>query len=477
MMITEENNNMNEYISIFESLFWQKKVTELHKVFSTIFDHAFNGILIVLNDGTIIYINPAYTNITGTLPELRMGKNILTLDPTCPISKTLITGKAIKNECFKVCDAKNKLVANTTPIYDSTGKIIGAISIFHELQEILHLQTELQKKEKAIQLLTGKLSAVSSAKYNFCDIIGNSSIIKQTITMAAKVADTDITVLISGESGVGKEMFAHAIHANSKRCNAPFVRINCAAIPENLIESELFGYEKGAFTGAAQQKIGMFELANNGTILLDEIGEMSLPVQSRLLRVLEEREFYRIGGQKPIRLDIRVLAATNRNLLEHVAEGEFREDLYYRINIFNIEIPPLRVRGEDILMLAQHFLDSFSKHMGKQITGISESGKMNLLKYSWPGNIRELRNVIERAVVLCNGSLLMDENLNIFQSIPSEKKKSGSRLKSLDELEQQVIKEGIDLYGSSVEGKVQIAKLLGISTRTLYSRLKKYNII
>lgn len=461
-------------LALFESLFKREAFQELRDIFGVIFDGALNGVMIVSKDGTTIYVNPAYTEITGTAPEMRLGKNILQLDPTCPLSRTLLTGKAVKNCRFKLCDAEHEVVANTTPVLSSMGEMIGGISVFQDFQDILRLQAELREKESAIHILKGKLSAISSAKYDFSDIIGKSPAVMQAIEMAKSVANTDVTVLIHGESGVGKEMFAHAIHANSQRRRAPFIRINCAAIPENLIESELFGFERGAFTGATQQKIGMFELANKGTILLDEIGEMSLQVQSRLLRVLEEREFYRIGGQRPVKLDIRVLTATNRNLRKLSAQGKFREDLYYRINIFNVDVPPLRERGEDILLLSQHFLETFSKHMSKEISGISESAGRLLVGYDWPGNIRELRNVIERAVVLCKGELLTERELGFLNTGNAESRNAA--LMPIAELERQAIQKGIDLYETSMEGKQQIARELGISSRTLYNRLKDYGL-
>lgn len=461
--------------ALFESFFQEKSYNELQATFHSIFDSALNGILIATKDGATIYANPAYAQITGTEISSRIGTNLLQLDPHCPLSQTLNTGKALKNYRFKLCDAEKELVANTSPILSTRDEILGGISLFQDIQEITRLQMVLQEQEGAIRTLKSKLSMVSSAKYDFPNIIGSSPALLQTIKNAQDVAWTDVTVLIRGESGVGKEMFAHAIHANSRRRSAPFIRINCAAIPENLIESELFGYERGAFTGATQQKIGMLELANRGTILLDEIGEMSLQVQAKLLRVLEEREFYRVGGQRPVQLDIRVIAATNRDLKKAVSDGKFRMDLYYRINIFNVDIPPLRERDKDVILLAQYFLEGAAKRMGKNICGISDIGKGILMDYTWPGNIRELRNVIERAVVICSGDLLAEKELGYLtpESVPQ---KQETQLVPLRELERQAIQKGLDIYGNSIAGKQQIAKLLGISFRTLYNRLKEYQL-
>lgn len=467
---------MEEYrFNLFQDLFCEEGLAALQKILAAIFDTALNGVMAVEKSGVTIYANPAYAQITGTEISNRLGTNLLVLDPDCPLSKTLRTGQPLKNYRFKLCDAENELLANTSPILDPEGEVLGAISVFQDVQEIARLQEVLREQEQAIRTLRSKLSTVSSAKYNFDNIIGSSPALTQAVKVSKDVAGTDVTVLIQGESGVGKEMFAHAIHANSRRRDYPFIRINCAAIPENLIESELFGFERGAFTGAGQQKIGMFELANKGTILLDEIGEMSMQAQSRLLRVLEEREFYRVGGQRPIKLDIRVLAATNRDLLKAIEEGKFREDLYYRINIFNVEVPPLRARERDVVLLAQYFLEGAARRMERSVLGISEAGKRILMSYNWPGNIRELRNVVERAVIVCHGEMITEKELG-FLAPKCMVTGREMALRPLWEMEKEAIQKGLALYGTSMEGKQRVARDLGISFRTLYNRLKEYQL-
>lgn len=462
-------------LNFTESLFADAHRQELQAALHLLFDSVPNGVLVVLRNGLTIYANPAYAKITGTDITARIGTNILELDPHCPLSQALRTGQSFKNYRFKLCDAENELVANASPFFSARGEILGAISLFQDIVEITRLQLALKEQETTIRTLKSKFTTLSSAKYNFSDIIGSSDALGQAVKIARDVARTDVTVLIRGESGVGKEMFAHSIHSNSRRNHQPFIRINCGAIPENLIESELFGYERGAFTGAAQQKIGFLELANKGTILLDEIGEMSMQVQTRFLRVLEEREFYRVGGQRPVQLDIRVLAATNRDLRKAVAEGKFREDLYYRINIFNVEIPPLRERDTDVLLLAQFFLEGAARRMEKNIHGMDEEVKSLLLSYNWPGNIRELRNVIERAVVVCSGTMLSYSDIGCLVSSDAHASRS-NQLTPLSELERQSIMKGLSLYGNSMSGKQKIAKELGISPRTLYNRLKEYHL-
>lgn len=455
-------------------IFDPKHMQQLEEELAVLFDSALNGILVVNGEGITVYANPAYTRITHTEVSSRLGTNILVLDPDCPLSKTLRTGQALKNYKFKLCDGDNELISNTSPICYN-GQVLGAISVFQDLQALVCLTEELKKQQQTIAVLKNRLNNVSTAKYKFESMIGNSPTLLQAIQNSKDVAKTDATVLITGESGVGKELFAHSIHNSSQRRSQPFIRVNCAAIPENLIESEFFGYEKGAFTGAGQKKVGMFELANQGTIFLDEIGEMNTALQAKMLRVLEEREFYRIGGRKPIQLDIRVIAATNRNLKKAIAEGKFREDLYYRINIFNVDVPPLRDRGNDVLSLAQFFLQKNVKKIDKSVIGISDLGKEILVQYSWPGNIRELRNIIERAVIVCKGEMLTEDELGFLDSVP-QIKKCNSELLPMRELEKRAIQKGVELYGTSMEGKQLIAQKLGISFRTLYNKLKEYDI-
>lgn len=449
-------------------IFDPKHMQQLTEELAVLFDSALNGILVVNGEGITVYANPAYARITRTEVSSRLGTNILVLDPDCPLSKTLRTGQALKNYKFKLCDGDNELISNTSPIcYE--GQVLGAISIFQDVQAIVCLTEELKKQQQTIDVLKNRLNTVSTAKYRFESMIGNSQALLQAIQNSKDVAGTDATVLITGESGVGKELFAHSIHNSSQRRSQPFIRVNCAAIPENLIESEFFGYEKGAFTGAGQKKIGMFELANQGTIFLDEIGEMNTAMQAKLLRVLEEREFYRIGGRKPIHLDIRVIAATNRNLKKAITEGKFREDLYYRINIFNVDVPPLRDRGEDVLLLAQFFLEKNAKKIDKSVIGITEVGKEILVQYSWPGNIRELRNIIERAVIVCKGELLSEDELGFLCSTP-QKQERNSQLLSMRELEKRAIQKGLELYGD-----ICVPLHLLFETTSLYHRNEHFS--
>jgi transcriptional regulator with PAS, ATPase and Fis domain len=283
------------------------------------------------------------------------------------------------------------------------------------------------------------------------------------------VAASNATVLITGETGTGKELVARAIHSQSQRRGKPFIAVSCAALPETLLESELFGHEKGAFTGAYAQKKGKFEVANHGTLLLDEIGEMSANIQVHLLRVLEEKEFTRVGGNEPIKVDVRVISATNRDIKEAVAKGQFREDLYYRLNVVNIELPPLRERKEDIPLLAQHFLKKFALENNKEISGFSPEATDFLLRYDWPGNVRELENAIERAVILAKKPVIEIDDLP-QQTLAGRPVSVGKNLR-------QVEKNHIMNVLAQTEGNyTKAAKALGISRMTLYNKAKAYGI-
>jgi len=304
--------------------------------------------------------------------------------------------------------------------------------------------------------------------YRFENIITKSPKMQRVIEIIKVVARSNATVLITGESGTGKELVARAIYSQSNRHNKPFIAISCAALPESLLESELFGHEKGSFTGAYAQKKGKFEFAEGGTLFLDEIGEMSANIQVHLLRVLEEKEFTRVGGNEPIKVDVRVISATNKDLRKAIEKQEFREDLYYRLNVVNIELPPLRERKEDIPILAEHFLNKFASENRKEVSGFSPEAMEFLLCYDWPGNIRELENAIERVVILAKDSLiaiddLPQENLSLGYSTTSKK--------SIKEVEKEHI---LNVLRKTGDNYSEAARILGISRMTLYNKAKEY---
>jgi len=322
-----------------------------------------------------------------------------------------------------------------------------------------------------------ELKSELKQKYTFKNIIGQSGVMQEVFKAVEKIVDSNVTVLIQGESGTGKELIARAIHYHSKtRANKPFVAVNCTALPESLLESELFGHEKGSFTGAVGRRIGKFEQANTGTIFLDEVGLMSPATQAKLLRVLQEREFERVGGTELIKVDVRVISATNKDLEEAMKKGEFREDLYYRISVFPIKLPPLRERKEDIPLLAAHFLKKYNEQENKQIEGISPEALELLMAYNWPGNVRELENAIERAVVLATDKEIGPKELPAAVRSLGEKKlyESDNTLSSwIEKLEEEALRQAL----LENEGNIsKTAKKLGIGRATIYRKAKKYGL-
>jgi transcriptional regulator with GAF, ATPase, and Fis domain len=334
-----------------------------------------------------------------------------------------------------------------------------------EENELLRRQLE---QEKNILLDEIHVSGGSN------EIIGTSHIIKKVYKQINQVSKTDTTVLIQGETGVGKEVIAKTLHGLSARKERVFITVNCAALPAQLIESELFGHEKGSFTGALEKKIGKFELAHGGTIFLDEIGELPLDLQSKLLRVLQEKEFERIGGKEVHRTDVRIIAATNRDLQKEIAAGHFRPDLFFRLNVFPILIPPLRERPEDIPLFVKHFTEKYSKRVGAPIRSIRNDDMNMLLQYNWPGNIRELEHIVERAIITSTGAYLEFSNFAPAQKAPDEK--SAEDFKTLEDLEREHIIEALRITGGRVSGDKGACKLLGLNSKTLDSRMKKLGI-
>jgi two-component system response regulator HydG len=329
--------------------------------------------------------------------------------------------------------------------------------------------TRLKEENRALKERLG-------AGFNTGDIIGRSRVMVELLETVALVAPTEATVLITGESGTGKELIASAIHLNSPRRERPFIQLNCAAITETLLESELFGHERGAFTGADRRKEGRFRLANRGSMFLDEISEMSVAMQAKLLRVLQEKEIQRVGGEQVLQVDVRVMAATNRDLKEEIEGGRFREDLYYRLNVVTLAVPALRERREDIPLLAQHFLDSFAEKNRKQIKGFTPQAMDRLVRYHWPGNVRELMNAVERGVILCRGDYVseMDFPLSVSDVPGPEQEPVREELLAdlpLEEVEKVTILKTLESAGGN---KSETARRLGITRRTLHKKLKKY---
>jgi transcriptional regulator with GAF, ATPase, and Fis domain len=360
-----------------------------------------------------------------------------------------------------------------------------ALMLSHQkLAEEARVATEAQERaellEATVEALARELESRGRGR-----VVGTSPAWKDVLLQVGRVASSDTTIFISGESGTGKEVVSHLLHQGSPRARKPFVAINCAALPEQLLESELFGHEKGAFTGAVATKIGRLEQAEGGTLFLDEIAEMSPLVQAKLLRVLEEREFQRLGGTRTLRANVRVIAATNRDLALAIARQEFREDLYYRLNVFEIRVPPLRERPDDVLLLAEYFLEDLGRSMGRPAAGISRDAREWLLAYAWPGNVRELRNAIERAILLCDGGLITREHLPAAVGRPEAARPAGSNGPlddaapfppggvDLEAMERGFVRKAL---GQTRGNKSKAARLLGLTRAQLYSRLEKYGL-
>ncbi|RKY91296.1 MAG: sigma-54-dependent Fis family transcriptional regulator, partial [Ignavibacteriae bacterium] len=344
-------------------------------------------------------------------------------------------------------------------------KTKSAIALQNALSEVEHLKNRLYAENIYLQ-------DEIKLQHNFENIITQSEALKKLLHKVEQVASTDATVLILGESGTGKELFTRAIHNISDRGERPLVKVNCSALPANLIESELFGHEKGAFTGATGRKIGRFELADGGTIFLDEIGDLPLELQPKILRVLQEGEFERIGNPKTIKVDVRVIAATNRDLKAEIKKGNFREDLFYRLNVFPIFIPPLRERKEDIPLLVNHFVNAYSAKIGRKVETVSQTIINTLQIYHWPGNVRELENIIERALITSGGKKLMLSDWLPKQEINT----NHDEFLTIQENEKQHIVKALEKTDWRISGESGAAKILGIKRTTLEARMKKLNI-
>jgi len=489
-IITTRIPMMDETGKLIGALAVFKDVTELVKLAEEITDlkemrimleaiiHSSEEAISVVDEhGNGIFINPAYTRITGLSEEEVIGK-----PATADIAEgesvhmqVLKTRRPIRGVRMKVGPKNRDVVVNAAPIIVD-GVLKGSVGVIHDVSEIQRLTAELNRARQIIRTL--------EAKYSFADIIGTSEEITVAIEQAKLAAKTPATILLRGESGTGKELFAHAIHNASDRKYNKFIRVNCAAISETLLESELFGYEEGAFSGAKRGgKRGLFEEANNGSIFLDEIGELSANTQAKLLRVLQEGEIVRVGGTKPIPINVRVIAATNVNLEKAIAEGTFREDLYYRLNRMPIYIPPLRARKEDIPALCRHLIQKLNQDYGRNVEGVTPAALDYLLSYDWPGNVRELENVLGRAMIFMKfNEVMIDVHhippLDISKESPSfhkhEKEMEIHPLhKMIEQYEAKIIEQALRKYNNN---KTAAARALGISIRNLYYKLEKYGI-
>lgn len=443
-------------------------VKKLKLTIETTLEYAYDGILMTDEKNRITMVSPPMLELFS------LEKNEVLHKPVEQVLPQLKLGNVFQSEMAEVSDFNEmngiRYIVNRIPI-KKDGKVIGAIGkvMFRQLNEVSELFKRLQKAENKASFFHEQLQKSESARFTWDHIFSKDPYMEKLKKSAAKAAKGRSTVLIRGESGTGKELFAHAIHNSSARSERKFIVVNCAAIPEDLLESEFFGYEEGAFTGAKLRgKIGKFDLANGGTLFLDEIGDMSLSLQAKLLRVLQEREFYRVGGNVRVKVDVRIIAATNRNLEEMVRQGKFREDLYYRLNVISLNIPPLRDRVQDVEYLIMELMKELNSMLGTSITGIASSAKTALLRYEWPGNVRELRNVLERAMTFAEHGKIQAEDLPDYLLSPLIK-----QISLAEDAELGAIRKALSQTNGN---KAKAAKLLGISRSGLYEKIKKYQL-
>ncbi|MCP1159707.1 sigma-54 interaction domain-containing protein [Bacillus infantis] len=470
--------DITEVVNLAEEI---TNLKEIQTMLQAIIQSSDEAISVVDENGKGLLINPAYTRITGLTEEQVIGQ-----PATADISegesvhmKVLQSRRAVRGAAMRVGPGKKEVVVNVAPVIVD-GKLKGSVGVIHDMSEIKSLNRELTRARQIIRTL--------EAKYSFEDIIGTSEEMTLAIEQAKLGAKTPATILLRGESGTGKELFAHAIHNASGRKYNKFIRVNCAALSETLLESELFGYEEGAFSGAKRGgKRGLFEEAHNGSIFLDEIGEMTANTQAKLLRVLQENEITRVGGTKPIPINVRIIAATNVNLEKGIAAGTFREDLYYRINRMPIHIPPLRNRKQDIPQLCSRLIQKINQEYGRNVDKASEEAISALMSYDWPGNVRELDNILGRAIIfmgyheteievrhLPEMILKQHKGETPASSVPEEYGGNDAPLAELVEnFEASMIKRALDKHNGN---KTAAAKSLGLSVRNLYYKLEKYNL-
>ncbi|MEQ8173850.1 MAG: sigma 54-interacting transcriptional regulator [Syntrophomonadaceae bacterium] len=473
------------FMDMSEAKVFMQKLQETEKEFRAVsealIESPYMVYVIVDKEGIITAINQTYLDALGVEKSQAVGRHIKEVSPTSLLMETLKTGRIDQADIFSI-QGQDYIVTRLPIIKD--GKIIGACarSLFMDMSGAKILMKKLEETEKELNIYKEELRQGYRAKWDFEDLIGESKDFTRVKSLAQQAAHTISTVLITGESGTGKELFAHAIHNLSSRRAYPFVRINCAALPENLLESELFGYEEGAFTGAKKGgKPGKFELAMGGTIFLDEIGDMPLPMQTKLLTVLQDKMVERVGGTKPIYVNVRVIAATNCDLEQMVAEQKFRQDLYYRLNVVRISIPSLKERSDDIPLLVNKLIEKINSQLGINITKISYKAIELMQTYSWPGNVRELENLLERALNLAD---MNRENSLTIKHFPSLVEKTYLQDEqsvanqvtlpdAIEQLEKQIILQALEKTHGN---KVHTAKMLGIHTSALYRKLEKYGL-
>ncbi|MFZ5650383.1 MAG: sigma 54-interacting transcriptional regulator [Bacillota bacterium] len=446
------------------------------ELLETILDSTYEGIVIVDDQARITKISQAYAEFLGVGREEVIGKDVREVIENTRMHVVLETGDPELDQVQRI--KGNDMICARIPI-KRDGKVVCAVGkvMFKDVSQLKTLAVKVAQLQHELEYYKGELKKHQGTKYCIDSIVGKCHKMERLKSVALKVAKSSSTVLLLGESGTGKELFAHAIHNASPRCLGPFIRVNCAALPESLLESELFGYQEGAFTGAKKGgKTGKFELADGGTIFLDEIGDMPANMQAKILRVLQEREIERVGGSSPVKVDVRVIAATNRNLEEMVRINQFRDDLFYRLNVVTMEIPPLRERMEDIPVLVEFFLGKLCRQLGIGPRRISGDALAVLLHHRWPGNIRELENVLERALNIMEGETITPSFLPYYltrRRTDGEEENIGPLKESLEAYEKAILERALEMTGGN---RLTAAKMLKLSKSTLYEKISRYNL-
>ena len=439
----------------------------------SIMESVADGILAIDLDHNITAFNPAASGITGVPRDQAIGRKFFDVlhpdipEEECPVCRAMATGDTIAGRRVTIINSAGDEVTlnvSAAPLRDQRGKIVGGVQALRDMSAVERLRKELTQS------------------YTYQDIVGKNVRMRQLFKILPAIAESESTVLIEGESGTGKELFARAVHDLSPRQSGPYIVVNCGALPETLLESELFGYKKGAFTDAKRDKPGKFQLAQRGSIFLDEVESVTRPVQVKLLRVIQEREFEPLGGTRPVKADVRIIAASNRPLRDLVAQGRFRDDLFYRLNVVTLELPPLRERRDDIPLLTECFVSRFNAAKGKEITGVSPATLRMLTEYDFPGNVRELQNVIEHAFVLCEGGLIDLQHLprpiigasagTDADHIEAGRKGDGSQ-KPLALAEADAIRAALAHHNGH---RGRTAAELGVSATTLWRKIKRYGV-
>ncbi|WP_156896602.1 sigma-54 interaction domain-containing protein [Desulfovirgula thermocuniculi] len=443
-------------------------------------DNPHEAAIFVDAEGIIRFINQAYCDFLGEKREKLLGRHIKEVMPQSRLLEVMQCGQPQFGEIWEI--KGRQVVVQRLPIYDGD-RVIGCLgrSVFKDdLSLVKEFMARIRQLKLELDQYRQELQKAQQAKYTIEHIVGNSQLMQSLKSKILRVARTNSTVLITGESGTGKELVAHAIHSASSRRHRPFIRVNCTCIPAELLESELFGYEEGAFTGARRGgKLGKFELAQGGTIFLDEIGDMDRSMQAKLLRVLQEKEIERVGGTRPITVDVRVIAATNRNLEELTSRGIFREDLYYRLNVVLINTPPLRAHKEDIPLLVDHIIDRLNRSLGTAVKGVTPRVLELFRQYDWPGNVREMVNMIEQAINLCEGEVLDAEDFPVLLKRLHFKQARGSFpgrtfAEAMAEAEKNILLQALSLAQNN---KQEAARMLKIHRSVLYRKLKKHRLL